>query len=226
MSQDTWTAVDDYFEAELMPADPVLDAAVAAAQAAGLPAIAVAPNQGQAAQPARPDPRRQAHPRGRHAGRLLHHLAGPRAARRTASLLTCEYEQKHADVALANLASAGLADKVEVRVGPALDTLDGADRGRRGPVRPGVPRRRQAEQPELLRAGDAADPAGQRHHLRQRRARRRSGRRRPAPTSGCSARAGSPRRWGPSRGSRRRRSRRWAARGTTASRSPSSRAEP
>ena len=40
-------------------------------------------------------------------------------------LLTCEYEQKHADVARANLEAAGLADKVDVRVGPALDTLDG-----------------------------------------------------------------------------------------------------
>jgi len=43
----TWTAVDEYFAQALMPADPVLDAALAASREAGLPAINVAPNQGK-----------------------------------------------------------------------------------------------------------------------------------------------------------------------------------
>ena len=123
MSQDIWTAVDDYFESELMPADPVLEAAIAAATAAGLPSISVAPNQ----------------------GKLLHLLARIQGARRIlelgtlggystiwlaralpadGTLLTLEYEQKHADVARSNLDAAGVGDKVEVRVGPALDALD------------------------------------------------------------------------------------------------------
>jgi predicted O-methyltransferase YrrM len=124
MTQDLWTAVDDYFEAELMPDDPVLDAAVAAAAAAGLPSIAVAPNQGKLL---------NLIARIRGAKRILEigTLGGystiwlARALPEDGHLLTCEYAQKHADVAMANLQAAGLADKVEVRVGPALDTLDG-----------------------------------------------------------------------------------------------------
>lgn len=39
------------------------------------------------------------------------------------AVVTCEFEPHHAEVAEANLAGAGLADRVQVRVGPALDTL-------------------------------------------------------------------------------------------------------
>ena len=132
MSQDIWSAVDDYFEAEMMPADPVLEAALAAATAAGLPSIAVAPNQ----------------------GKLLNLLARIQGAQRILELgtlggystiwlgralpsdgrlLSLEYEQKHADVARANIAAAGLSDKVEVRVGPALDALDALIAGGEAP---------------------------------------------------------------------------------------------
>jgi predicted O-methyltransferase YrrM len=38
-------------------------------------------------------------------------------------MVTLEYEQKHADVARANLARAGVADRVDIKVGKALDAL-------------------------------------------------------------------------------------------------------
>jgi caffeoyl-CoA O-methyltransferase len=47
MSQDAWNAVDRYLTETLLPPDPALDAALADSQAAGLPAINVAPNQGK-----------------------------------------------------------------------------------------------------------------------------------------------------------------------------------
>ena len=47
MSQSTWNAVDAYFADLLLVPDPALDAAVEASRAAGLPEIAVAPNQGK-----------------------------------------------------------------------------------------------------------------------------------------------------------------------------------
>lgn len=47
MDQDQWNRVDAYFSATLVPSDDVLDAALAASEAAGLPAINVAPNQGK-----------------------------------------------------------------------------------------------------------------------------------------------------------------------------------
>lgn len=47
MDQDQWNRVDAYFSATLVPSDDALDAALAASDAAGLPAINVAPNQGK-----------------------------------------------------------------------------------------------------------------------------------------------------------------------------------
>ncbi len=47
MSQDLWNAVDDYIVQHLLSPDPSLDAAVAASEAAGLPPIAITPNQGK-----------------------------------------------------------------------------------------------------------------------------------------------------------------------------------
>ena len=46
-AEKTWTQVDEYLAGLLLPLDPVLDAALAASDAAGLPAIGVAPNQGK-----------------------------------------------------------------------------------------------------------------------------------------------------------------------------------
>ncbi len=123
MSQDTWTAVDDYFQSELMPTDPVLEAALANSSAAGLPAIAVAPNQGKLL---------NLIARMHGAARILEvgTLGGystiwlARALPEGGRLVSLEYEQKHADVARANLELAGLSDRVEVRVGAALASLD------------------------------------------------------------------------------------------------------
>src|ERR1700761_2775982 len=47
MDKQLWTAVDDYTNALLVPADAALDAALAASEAAGLPPISVSPSQGK-----------------------------------------------------------------------------------------------------------------------------------------------------------------------------------
>ncbi|WP_033295295.1 O-methyltransferase [Amycolatopsis jejuensis] len=118
-----WTEVDAYLESALIPADPPLENALADSAAAGLPPIAVAANQ----------------------GKLLHLLARTAGARSIleigslggystiwlaralppgGTLITCEYDPKHAAVARANLDRAGFgSDVVEIRVGAALDTL-------------------------------------------------------------------------------------------------------
>ena len=122
MGQDQWTAVDAYFNARLSPPDPVLDAALAASDAAGLPQIAVAANQ----------------------GKLLMLLAQSVGARRILEvgtlggyssiwlaralpdggrLISLEIDPRHAEVARANLAHAGFADRAEVRVGRGIDSL-------------------------------------------------------------------------------------------------------
>lgn len=120
--QKKWTAVDNYIESQLVPPDLVLEAARKASRAAGLPDIAVTPSQ----------------------GKLLHLLARSQNARNILEigtlgaystiwlgralpsdgrLITLEFNPKHAEVARANIARAGLSDRVELREGPALKTL-------------------------------------------------------------------------------------------------------
>lgn len=120
--QQTFSAVDDYINDCLIPSDPALEAALKASEAAGLPQIAVSPSQ----------------------GKLLHLLARSVDARNILEigtlggystiwmaralpdggrLTTLEFSPKHAEVARANLAHAVLAEKVELHLGPALDTL-------------------------------------------------------------------------------------------------------
>ncbi len=122
MSQEQWTAVERHLTDLLVPAEPALDAALKASAAAGLPPINVSPNL----------------------GKLLHLLARTLGARtileigtlggystiwlaRALSaggrLITLEADPKHAEVARANLARAGLADVVELRLGRAVETL-------------------------------------------------------------------------------------------------------
>ncbi|MDX6255497.1 MAG: hypothetical protein QOJ11_1831 [Frankiales bacterium] len=123
MSQDTWTAVDSYFQDHLMPSDPVLEAALANSRAAGLPPIAVAPNQGRLLNLlARMHGATRILEIGTLGGYSTIWLA--RALPEDGHLVTLEYEQKHAEVARANIAQAGLADKVNVVVGAALDSLE------------------------------------------------------------------------------------------------------
>ncbi len=122
MNEDLWTAMDDYINRLLVPSDAALEAALRSSDEGGLPAIQVSPNQ----------------------GKMLFLLARLRGARRILEigtlggystiwlaralpadgrLLTLELDPKHAELARGNVARAGLAEKVEVRVGPALETL-------------------------------------------------------------------------------------------------------
>jgi predicted O-methyltransferase YrrM len=122
MSQQLWSSVDTYIVDTLIPQDAALDAVLHANSAAGLPAIDVAPNQ----------------------GKFLHLLACIQGAKRILEigtlggystiwlaralppdgrLVTLEFEPRYAEVAASNIANAGLSSVVEVRVGPALESL-------------------------------------------------------------------------------------------------------
>jgi predicted O-methyltransferase YrrM len=122
MSHELWTAVDDYFDRALVPSDPVLDAALEDSRAAGLPAIGVAPNQGKMLQIlARIQGARRILEVGTLGGYSTIWLA--RALPPGGRLVTLEVDPKHAEVARRNLERAGLGDVVELRLGPALETL-------------------------------------------------------------------------------------------------------
>ena len=132
MSQDRWTAVDQYISDLLVPSDPILDAALQAAAEEGLPPIHVAPNQGKLlAILAQSISARSILEIGTLAGYSTIWLA--RALPPGGSLITLEVDPKHAQVARANLARAGLAEVAEVRVGAALDTLPKLAAEGRGP---------------------------------------------------------------------------------------------
>ena len=132
MNQDQWKAVDNYLAGLLVPPDAALDAALEASTAAGLPPINVSPTH----------------------GKLLHLLAKMQGARRILEigtlggystiwlaralppdgrLITLEADSKHADVARANIARAGVEDLVEMRLGKALDTLPQIAAEKNGP---------------------------------------------------------------------------------------------
>ncbi|MFX1756947.1 O-methyltransferase [Rhodococcus sp. As11] len=121
---DNWSATDHYLTDTLIGDDPALSSALDANVAAGLPPIDVSAPQ----------------------GKFLHLLARMRGARRVLEIgtlggystiwlaravgtsgrvITLEYEPKHAEVARADLDRAGVGDRVEIRVGPALDSLPG-----------------------------------------------------------------------------------------------------
>ncbi|MFD7895588.1 O-methyltransferase [Streptomyces sp. NPDC059743] len=122
MSQEQWTAVDRYFTDQLAPADEALTAALAAADAAGLPAINVAPNQGKLLQLlARVQGARTVLEIGTLGGYSTIWLS--RALPDDGRLISLEYDATHAEVARASLARAGLDKIAEVRTGPALETL-------------------------------------------------------------------------------------------------------
>jgi predicted O-methyltransferase YrrM len=122
VTQERWTAVDRYLAGLLVPADPTLDAALAAAAEAGLPAAEVAPNQGKLL-----------HLLARLAGATaileLGTLGGysaiwlAQAVPEDGRLVTLESNPAYAEVARANLAAAGLEAIVDVRVGPAAASL-------------------------------------------------------------------------------------------------------
>ena len=118
-----WAAVDDYIGDKLLGEDIELAETLAANAAAGLPAIDVSPAQ----------------------GKFLYLLAKLMGARRILEvgtlggystiwlarslpadgrLITLEIDPHHAEVARANLERAGVADKTEVRIGPAVEALE------------------------------------------------------------------------------------------------------
>jgi predicted O-methyltransferase YrrM len=117
-----WARVDEYICDHLCPSEPALEGALESSQASGLPALNVSPAQ----------------------GKLLHVLAMAIGAKRIlevgtlggystiwlakavpadGKVISLELEQTHARVARANLDKAGLSDRAEVRVGPALELL-------------------------------------------------------------------------------------------------------
>jgi len=121
-SLDRWAEVDRYFSEQLSLSDPVLDAAMAANKAAELPAIDVAPNQGKLLQLlARMVDARRILEIGTLGGYSTIWLA--RALPAGGRLITLEFSPKHAEIARANIARAGLSDRIEIRIGAALDTL-------------------------------------------------------------------------------------------------------
>jgi predicted O-methyltransferase YrrM len=132
MSEALWSAVDRYFVEQLLPDDPALAAALEASAAAGLPAISVSPNQGMLLQLlARAIGAQRILEIGTLGGYSTIWLA--RALPADGRLISLEADAKHADVARANLARAGLDGIAEVRLGRALDTLPQLEREGQGP---------------------------------------------------------------------------------------------
>ncbi len=124
MKQELWTSVDEYFTAALVMPDEALNAALRDSDAAGLPPINVAPNQGKLLHlMARMSRARSILEIGTLAGYSTIWLA--RALPDDGRLVTLEADPRHAEVATANITRVGLADRVEVREGRALDTLPG-----------------------------------------------------------------------------------------------------
>ena len=122
MSERRWRAVDAYFSDTIVGRDSVLEETLKANAAADLPPIDVSPAQGKLLTfIARMAGTRKALEIGTLGGYSTICIA--RALPREGRLLSIEYNDKHAQVARANIARAGLADRVEVRAGAALNIL-------------------------------------------------------------------------------------------------------
>ncbi|RWC38357.1 MAG: O-methyltransferase [Mesorhizobium sp.] len=122
MSKRSWAAVDDYIVGSLFGPDPVLDAVLAANHEHGLPAIDVSPAQGKLL---------SLLVRMRGAKKVLEigTLGGystiwmARALPVDGKIVTLELDPHHAAVARSNFERAGVSERVELRVGPALQSL-------------------------------------------------------------------------------------------------------
>jgi predicted O-methyltransferase YrrM len=127
-----WTAVDRYFEDTLLPHDEALDAALRANRKARLPSIDVTPLQGKFLELlVRTSGARRILEIGTLGGYSSIWLA--RALPEDGRLVTLELNSKHAEVARANLKSAGLLDRVDLREGRAVDSLAQLSRESAGP---------------------------------------------------------------------------------------------
>src|SRR5450631_4257988 len=122
MSQEQWTRVDQYFTELLLRPEPTLEAALKASDAAGLPQIQVAPNQGKFLMLlAQVQGARRILEIGTLGGYSTIWLA--RALPSDGRLVTLEAVPTHATVARDNIERAGFAKVAEVRLGRALETL-------------------------------------------------------------------------------------------------------
>ena len=132
MGQETFSAVDEFIGETIVEEDEELRGAVAAAEAAGLPAIQVSPPQGKLLQ-------------------LLVRLLGARkilefgtlggysailmarALPEDGRLISLEANPGYAEVARRSIEAAGVEEKVEIRVGAALETLPALEEEDAGP---------------------------------------------------------------------------------------------
>jgi predicted O-methyltransferase YrrM len=128
----TFSAVDEFVANTLLDADEALQGAVKTAEAAGLPSIQVSPPQGKLLQ-------------------LLVRLVGAkrilefgtlggysailmaRALPADGRLITLEAKPEYAEVARQSIERAGVGDRVEVRVGDALEALPALEEESAGP---------------------------------------------------------------------------------------------
>jgi predicted O-methyltransferase YrrM len=122
--QKRWDDVDNYFAGKLVGQDEALDGALEASAAAGLPPISVSPLQGKFLNLlARLMGAHRVLEIGSLGGYSAIWLARALPAAPEGKLISLEVEPRHAEVARANIARAGLSGTAEVVVGAALDTL-------------------------------------------------------------------------------------------------------
>jgi predicted O-methyltransferase YrrM len=132
MWSDRWAEVDEFVSRVLAPQDEVLEAALKAAVQAGLPEIQVSPPQAKLLEIlTRSIGARSVLEFGTLAGYSTIWLA--RALPEGGKLITLEANSNYAEVARANVARAGLAEVVDLRVGPALETLPSLEAEGAGP---------------------------------------------------------------------------------------------
>ena len=132
MDQDSWTAVDRHFAGRLLSTDEAMDDVLAANLAAGLPAIDVSPLQGKFLNlVARAIGARRILEIGTLGGYSTIWLA--RAVGEGGCVVSLEFQPRYAEVARANVERAALGDRVEIRVGPALDLLPEIEEEKVGP---------------------------------------------------------------------------------------------
>ena len=132
MTQELWTAVDHYIAGQFVRPDSALDAALESSADAGLPPIAVSPSHGKLlfllATVLRAGNILEIGTLGGYSTIWLARALGPQGR-----LITLELDPKHADIASANIARAGLAHLVELRLGNALEALPRLVAENRGP---------------------------------------------------------------------------------------------
>jgi len=122
VDQARWTEVDRYLDEVLVGSDPALDAALADVDAAGMPAISVTPTLGKLLYIlARMVGARRILEVGTLGGYSTIWLA--RAVPARGQVVSLEIDAGNAAVAAASLQRAGVADRVDIRIGRAVDTL-------------------------------------------------------------------------------------------------------